>query len=96
MCDIVPPFVQGESIMAYFDLLKDKMRHMHVIDGKNGEDTHYLPGEGDIPLAELLSEIEAYGYEGAATIELVTSYINEPRLYAKRAIDQLRALMERR
>lgn len=96
MCDIVPPFVQGESIMAYFDLLKDKMRHMHIIDGRNGEDTHYLPGEGDIPLAQLLPEIEAYGYKGSATIELVTNYINEPRLYAKRAIDHLRSAMEGR
>jgi protein FrlC len=96
MCDIVPPFVQGESIMAYFELLKDKMRHMHIIDGKNGEDTHYLPGDGDIPLRELLSEIETSGYKGAATIELVTNYINEPRLYAKRSIDNLRAFMEER
>lgn len=96
MCDIVPPFIQGESIMAYFDLLKDKMRHMHIIDGKNGDDTHYLPGEGDIPLVQLLSEIESYGYKGTATIELVTNYINEPRLYAKRAIDNLRAAMEGR
>lgn len=94
MCDVVPPFVQGESIMAYFSILKDKMKHMHIVDGKNGEDTHYLPGEGSIPLKELLAEIKFTGYKGAATIELVTNYINEPRLYAKRAIDHLRSYME--
>ena len=36
MCDIVPPFVQHESIMAYFDKLGNKMDHMHIIDGENG------------------------------------------------------------
>lgn len=93
MCDIVPPFIQGESIMAYFDILKDKMRHMHIVDGKNGEDTHYLPCEGDIPLKELMQEIKTVNYKGGATIELVTNYINEPRFYAKRAIDNLRLVM---
>ena len=34
MCDIIPAFVQHESIMAYFDKLGDKMEHMHIIDGE--------------------------------------------------------------
>lgn len=93
MCDIVPPFIQGESIMGYFEILQTKMRHMHIVDGKNGEDTHYCPGEGDIPLRELLQEIQERGYKNGATIELVTNYINEPRFYAKRAIDNLRLAM---
>jgi len=93
MCDIIPPFVQGESMTAYFDILQHKMRHMHLIDGKNGEDTHYCPGEGEIPLKELLQEILERDYRGGATIELVTNYISEPRFYAKRAIDNLRLAM---
>ena len=47
MCDVVPPFVQHESIMAYFDKLGPKMDHMHIIDGEQGTDSHILPGEGD-------------------------------------------------
>ena len=93
MCDIVPPFVQHESIMAYFDKLGDKMDHMHIIDGENGSDTHLIPGEGNIPIKEMLYEMKRIGYEKTATLELVTNYINEPRFYAKRAIDNMRALM---
>lgn len=93
MCDIVPPFVQQESIMAYFDRLGDKMYYMHVIDGENGSDTHLLPGEGSIPLKEMLYELKRIDYDKTATIELVTNYINEPGFYAKRAIDNLRDLM---
>ena len=93
MCDIVPPFVQHESIMAYFDKLGNKMDHMHIIDGENGSDTHLIPGEGNIPIKEMLYEMKRIGYEKTATLELVTNYINEPRFYAKRAIDNMRELM---
>ena len=93
MCDIVPPFVQHESIMAYFDKLGNKMDHMHIIDGENGSDTHLIPGEGNIPIKEMLYEMKPIGYDKTATLELVTNYINEPRFYAKRAIDNMRELM---
>ena len=93
MCDIVPPFVQHESIMAYFDKLGNKMHHMHIIDGENGSDTHMIPGEGNIPIKEMLYEMKRIGYDKTATLELVTNYINEPRFYAKRAIDNMRELM---
>ena len=95
MCDIVPPFVQHESIMAYFDKLGNKMDHMHIIDGENGSDTHLIPGEGNIPIKEMLYEMKRIGYDKTATLELVTNYINEPRFYAKRAIDNMRELMAR-
>ena len=93
MCDIVPPFAQHESIMAYFDKLGNKMDHMHIIDGENGSDTHLIPGEGNIPIKEMLYEMKRIGYDKTATLELVTNYINEPRFYAKRAIDNMRELM---
>lgn len=93
MCDTVPPFVQHESIMAYLEKLGSKMYHMHIIDGDQGTDSHIVPGEGSIPLPELIKELKDAGYNGTATLELVTGYINEPRLYARRAIDQVRRYM---
>ena len=94
MCDVVPPFVLHESIMAYIEKLGKKMYHMHIIDGAQGTDSHIVPGEGSIPLPELFKELKYVGYEGTATLELVTGYINEPRLYARRAIDNVRAYMK--
>ena len=95
MCDVVPPFVQHESIMAYFDKLGPKMDHMHIIDGDQGTDSHILPGEGSMPLQEMFCELKRIGYEGTATLELVTGYINEPRFYARRAISNVRAMMQK-
>jgi len=94
MCDLVPPFVQYESMMEYVYKLQNKMYHFHIIDGEQGTDSHIMPGEGKIPLRELLLELKDAGYEGTATIELVTGYINEPRLYARRAIDNVRSYMQ--
>lgn len=93
MCDVVPPFVQHESIMAYFDKLGVKMDHLHIIDGEQGTDSHIVPGEGSIPLPELFQELKRAGYQGTATLELVTGYLNEPRFYARRAINNVRAMM---
>lgn len=94
MCDLVPPFVQHESILAYLDKLGDKMYHLHIIDGEQGTDSHIVPGEGSIPIPELMKELKEAGYNRTATLELVTGYINEPRLYARRAIDNVRAYMQ--
>ena len=43
---------------------------------------------------EMLYELKRNGYKKTATLELVTNYINEPRFYAKRAIDNMRSLMQ--
>ena len=94
MCDVVPPFVQHESIMAYFDKLGEKMDHLHIIDGEQGTDSHIMPGEGSMPLPELFCELKRIGYDKTATIELVTGYINEPRMYARRAVNRVREMMK--
>lgn len=94
MCDVVPPFVQHESILSYFDKLGEKLCHLHIVDNCGGDDTHLLPGEGAMPLPELMAELRGMGYQGTATIELVTNYLNEPRLYSRRAIKNLRAMLE--
>ncbi len=94
MCDVVPPFVQHESIMAYFDKLGSKMDHMHIIDGQQGTDSHIVPGEGEMPLQEMFYELKRINYDRTATLELVTGYINEPRMYARRAINNTREMMK--
>ena len=44
-------------------------------------------------MPELMTELKELPYEGTATIELVLGYINEPRLYARRAINNVRAML---
>ena len=93
MVDICAPFVQGEPVMSYFDKLGDKLRHLHIVDSDGASDSHYIPGEGKMPLRELIRDIIDRGYDGYCTIELVTMYMNEPRLYARKALARFRELL---
>ncbi len=73
MVDICAPYVQAEPVMSYFDKLGDKLRHLHIVDSDGASDTHYIPGEGKMPLRELMRDIIERGYEGYCTVELVTN-----------------------
>ncbi len=46
-----------------------------------------------MPLRELMRDIIERGYEGYCTVELVTMYMNEPRLYARQELERFRALL---
>lgn len=93
MCDVVPPSAAGEPVTEYLDLLGARMAHLHLVDSDGTSDTHLLPGEGRLYLPELLRELERRGYRGRATIELVTAYIAEPTLAARRAVERVRAML---
>lgn len=45
-----------------------------------------------MPLRELMRDIIERGYEGYCTVELVTMYMNEPRLMPA-ALERFRALL---
>ena len=93
MCDVVPPAAAGEPVTEYLDLLGARMAHLHLVDSDGTSDTHLLPGEGRLYLPELLRELERRGYRGRATIELVTAYLAEPTLAARRAVERVRAML---
>lgn len=93
MCDLAVPFSVREPVMNYFELLGSRIEHLHIIDNDGVSDGHLVPGEGVMPLKEILQEIKDFGYDGTATVELVTAYIHEPSVYAKRAVDNLRAMI---
>lgn len=84
MCDVVAPAAAGEPVENYLDLLGKKLAHLHLVDSDRHSDDHLIPGDGILPLPELLRELAERGYQGKATIELVTAYLSEPALYARR------------
>ncbi len=93
MCDVVPPFAAREPVSNYLDLLGARLAHLHLVDSDGSSDSHRIPGDGVMPLPELLLELYERGYQGRCTIELVTAYQNEPSLYARRALERLRAML---
>ncbi|MBO5518357.1 MAG: TIM barrel protein [Firmicutes bacterium] len=101
MCDVVVPFVQqqqgiaDETMDTYFDLLGDRLVHIHMTDSDGVSEDHVLPGEGVAPLEDMLRTLKARNYGGWVTVELVTKYIDRPSEAAKEAIEYLRTLEKR-
>lgn len=94
MCDIVAPAIQQEPAINYMEKLGQRCAHLHIIDSDGNSETHVLPGDGCLPMRELLHQFQDYGYDGMATIELVTAYMREPYLYAKIAHDRIRDMLK--
>lgn len=93
MVDLAVPFTTGEPAAEYVRRLGNRFGYLHVIDNDGVSDSHILPGDGDIPLGPVLREIQKAGYDGLATIELVTGYLKEPSAYAGLAIQRIREIL---
>lgn len=93
MCDVVVPFVQGEDPAQYPRLLGGRMRHLHLVDSDGTSESHLVPGDGVMPLKQILRDIRAAGYDGMATLELVTNYLNDPSRYAALALERAKELL---
>lgn len=94
MCDLAVPFTTGEPAAEYVRRLGERFQYLHIIDNDGVSDSHILPEDGCMPLAGMLREIRAAGYDGQATIELVTGYLKEPSVYAGMAVARVRKLLE--
>lgn len=93
MCDMVASFVQGETAADFYRLTGGTMGHLHIADSDGHSEAHVLPGDGVLPLREELRELRQAGYDGMATIELVSMYTGDPTYYAKKAIERVRELL---
>lgn len=82
--DTVAMAVAGESVDDAFDALGDRIRHVHLVDGRPAG--HLAWGDGELPLADYLSALDRRNYQGCVTFELFGDgdYARDPR----RAVEQ--------
>lgn len=66
--DTVAMAVAGDDVDAYFDLLGDRVRHVHLVDGAPAG--HLAWGDGELPLGRILTDLDRRGYDGWMTVEL--------------------------
>ena len=94
MCDVVVPFVQHRNPADDIRLLGSRMAHLHLTDSDGITEAHLLPGDGSMDLRGLLEELRTGIYDGSATLELVTHYIDTPSEAAFAAIRRIREMTE--
>ena len=94
MCDVVVSFVQHRNPADDIRLLGSRMAHLHLTDSDGITEAHLLPGDGSMDLRGLLGELRTGIYDGSATLELVTHYIDTPSEAAFAAIRRIREMTE--
>ena len=94
MCDVVVSFVQHRNPADDIRLLGSRMAHLHLTDSDGITEAHLLPGDGSMDLRGLLGELRTGIYDGTATLELVTHYIDTPSEAAFAAIRRIREMTE--
>ena len=63
--------VAGIDLFEAWDMLSDRVVHLHVSDNLGtGKDSHAPVGEGVLPLEAFLAHVGATGYTGTVTLEL--------------------------
>jgi sugar phosphate isomerase/epimerase len=95
--DIWHPYRSGENPKETMDYLCPYLRHMHIKDAKklNMNWRLVLPGEGDIPLVEIINLLKKSGYESYLSFEWEKMWhpeIEEPEVAFSRYIDYMKSI----
>ncbi|NMA47330.1 MAG: sugar phosphate isomerase/epimerase [Lentisphaerae bacterium] len=64
--------VCGDDFMPFYQLIKPKLKHVHIKDHKRGEDGQFklcMVGEGDIPLEKIIKQLLDDKYKGFFSLE---------------------------
>lgn len=79
MIDTATLGYSGETMKQAMDELGGNLRHVHVADGvPNG---HLILGEGNLCIQGMLEELDAVGYDGALSLEILNDkYVRDPHV----------------
>ncbi|MDP6380531.1 MAG: sugar phosphate isomerase/epimerase family protein [Phycisphaerae bacterium] len=90
--DIGHFYCVGVDPVEAFEKLKPHIRHAHMEDiAASREHYHLVPGEGIIPLPEIINTMRAGGYGGWISVELYP-YVDRPAEVARQAFEYLQHL----
>ena len=80
----------GESPTVFFALFgKERMEHCHFVDGMPGG--HLAMGDGVLPMRRYLEELDAAGYEGYISLEVMNDrYYYDPEPAIRQSVEFLR------
>lgn len=78
MLDIVPPNIAYEPISSYFEKMPGKVHYVHICNNDSKTDAHTRLEEGTLPVLDILHELDAYGFDGYATVELYSECYKDP------------------
>ena len=88
-----------EDVLSMGELMRPLLRNVHLNDmvWRDGHPhTHMAPGDGELPLRELLQGLAASGYDGLVTVELHPREIGWWGIGSRRRAERLRGAITSR
>lgn len=59
----------GRDFLPFYRFIRPFIRHVHIKDVRDADGALTLPGQGDIPLTEILAVMQSDGYTGLFSLE---------------------------
>ena len=92
--DIGHSYCSGEDVSQTIRTLGDRIVHYHIEDIKDRVHKHLLPGEGDMPLRQIIDTALETGFDGFFTIDLF-SFPEDGESFARKALEAFRKIVGR-
>ena len=91
MVDIPCMVMSEETLDEYFDLFKEKLKHIHFVDGNYESSAHLVWGDGVYNINKLKKNLDRYNYKGYLSLELNdVKYYSAPEKAVKNSLTYLR------
>lgn len=91
--DIGHAWLTDDDLRQSIRDLAPHLAHLHWEDFPAGEHKHLVPGEGDMPLADIHATLREIAYDGYYTIDLF-NIADDPEGYARASLGPTRALSQ--
>lgn len=91
--DVGHAYITDDDVRESIRTLGKSVIHTHFEDIRDKVHKHLIPGHGELPLADVISALEAVGYEGYYTVDLF-SIADDPAWHAGQALAGLRRIIE--
>ncbi|MGE5531118.1 MAG: sugar phosphate isomerase/epimerase family protein [Bacteroidota bacterium] len=91
--DIGHAWLTDDDLLQSIRNLAPHLVHLHWEDFPAGEHKHLVPGEGDMPLAEIHRTLREIGYDGYYTIDLF-NIADDPESYARASLGPTQTLLQ--
>lgn len=90
LMDTIPVVLSGDTITAYGEAFGDDLAHIHFLDGDGRTSAHLAWGHGVFSPESFAKEIEAIGYDGYLTLELIGPQYNwDPEKGTRDSLERL-------
>lgn len=94
MVDLVPMFLNQESLDTYFNTFGSHLSVIHFVDCDGESVLHLIPGEGKIDFISIINTLRKYCFSGTISLEIGAKYHTNPAEATKKSFRQVQLFLQ--